>query len=124
MMELPALEDFEKSYRAILEGNLKQYAERLPGRSAAIAVHPARTHGHGIAEYCRSIGADLVIMGAKGQTNLKYVLLGSTVERLLKEIPCSVLVVRPGERPPLKAVSVLQQEDTSAGPKCLFQSSN
>jgi nucleotide-binding universal stress UspA family protein len=34
-------------------------------------------------------------MGAKGQTNLKYVLLGSTVERLLKEIPCSVLVVRP-----------------------------
>jgi nucleotide-binding universal stress UspA family protein len=36
-----------------------------------------------------------VILGSKGQTNLKYVLLGSTVERLLKEIPCSVLVVRP-----------------------------
>ena len=95
MTELPALENFEKSYRAILEGNLKQYAERLPGRSTIIAVHPAKTHGHGIAEYCRSIGADLVIMGAKGQTNLKYVLLGSTVERLLKEIPCSALVVRP-----------------------------
>lgn len=93
--EPPALEDFEKSYRAILEGNLKQYAERLSGRSASITVHPAKTHGHGIAEYCRSIGADLVIMGAKRQTNLKYVLLGSTVERLLKEIPCSALVVRP-----------------------------
>ncbi len=95
MTELPALENFEKSYRAILEGNLKQYAQRLSGRSSVIAVHPAKTHGHGIAEYCRSIGADLVIMGARGQTNLKYVLLGSTVERLLKEIPCSALVVRP-----------------------------
>ena len=95
MTELPALENFEKSYRAILEGNLKQHAEKLSGRSAVIAVHPARTHGHGIAEYCRNVGADLVITGAKGHTNLKYVLLGSTVERLLKEIPCSALVVRP-----------------------------
>lgn len=93
--EPPALEDFEKSYRAVLEGNLKQYAERLSGPSAVIAVHPAKTHGHGIAEYCRSIGADLVIMGATGQINLKYVLLGSTVERLLKQNPCSALVVRP-----------------------------
>ena len=30
-----------------------------------------------------------------GEAGLKYVLLGSTVERLLKEIPCSALVVRP-----------------------------
>ncbi len=95
MTEVPALETFETSYRAILQGNLKQYAERLSLPSAVIAVHPAKTHGHGIAEYCQSIGADLVIMGATGQTNLKYVLLGSTVERLLKETPCSVLVVRP-----------------------------
>ena len=59
------------------------------------SVFPAKTHGHGIAEYCRNVDADLVILGAKGRTNLQYVLLGSTVERLLKEVPCSVLVVRP-----------------------------
>ncbi len=38
--------------------------------------------------------ADLVILGAKGRTNLKRVLLGSTVERLLQELPWSALVVR------------------------------
>jgi len=93
--ELPALRDFETSYRAILEGNLRQFAAVSPEVSPIVSVIPAKTHGHGIAEYCRSVNADLVILGSTGRTNLKYVMLGSTVERLLKEIPCSVLVVRP-----------------------------
>lgn len=95
MTELLALGDFEKSYRAILEGNLRQFAAGPPGVNPIVSVCPGKTHGHGIAEYCRDVGADLVILGSKGQTNLKYVLLGSTVERLLKESPCSILVVRP-----------------------------
>jgi nucleotide-binding universal stress UspA family protein len=64
-------------------------------RTARFAVVEAANHGHGIAEYARRVGADLVVLGTKGRSNLGYVLLGSTVERLLKEIPCSALVVRP-----------------------------
>ena len=45
--------------------------------------------------------------------NLGYVLLGSTVERLLREIPCSALVVRPpvgdGSKPERKG------DDTAPG---------
>ena len=90
-----ALADFEKSYRAILENNLRQFAT-VPDETPAIySVTQAKTHGHGIAEYCRSVDADLVVLGSRGRTSLNYILLGSTVERLLKEIPCSVLVVRP-----------------------------
>jgi nucleotide-binding universal stress UspA family protein len=95
LTELPAVSDFEKAYRAILEGNLRHFAAGPTEAHQVVSVYPGKTHGHGIAEYCRNVDADLVILGAKGQTNLKYVLLGSTVERLLKEIPCSVLVVRP-----------------------------
>ncbi len=95
--QLPALSDFEKSYRAILENNLRQFAAAPPGSNAIYAVTQAKTHAAGIAEYARRVGVDLVVLGTKGRTNLKYVLLGSTVERLLKEIPCSVLVVRSAE---------------------------
>jgi nucleotide-binding universal stress UspA family protein len=49
----------------------------------------------GIADYARHTAADLLVLGSKGLGNLKYLLLGSTVERLLREVPCSVLVVRP-----------------------------
>jgi nucleotide-binding universal stress UspA family protein len=92
---LSALTDFEKSFSTLLEGNLRQFAEVPPETPAFYAVTQAKTHGHGIAEYCRSVDADLVILGTRGRTTLKYILLGSTVERLLKEIPCSMLVVRP-----------------------------
>jgi nucleotide-binding universal stress UspA family protein len=95
----PAMADFEKNHRLVLENNLRQFVSAAPGISSIYAVTEAKTHGHGIAEYCRRIDADLVILGTKGKTNLKYVLLGSTVERLLKEIPCSALVVRPPVEP-------------------------
>jgi nucleotide-binding universal stress UspA family protein len=68
---------------------------RLIPHPDPITVTQAKTHGHGIAEYCRSVDADLVVLGNRGRTTLKYILLGSTAERLLKEIPCSMLVVRP-----------------------------
>jgi nucleotide-binding universal stress UspA family protein len=95
--QLAALADFEQSYRAILEQNLRQFAAVPPQTPALYSVTQAKTPGHGIAEYCRSVDADLVVLGNRGRTTLKYILLGSTVERLLKEIPCSVLVVRPPE---------------------------
>ncbi len=92
---LSALTGFERSCHALLEGNLRQFAEVPPEIPAFFTVTQAKTHGHGIAEYCRSVDADLVVLGSRGRTTLKYILLGSTVERLLKEIPCSMLVVRP-----------------------------
>ncbi len=46
-------------------------------------------HGHGVAEFARQVRADLLVLGTKGRSNLGCVLLGSTVDRLLREIPCS-----------------------------------
>lgn len=38
--------------------------------------------------------ADLLVMGATGRTGLVRVLLGSTTRRVLRELPCSMLVVK------------------------------
>jgi len=58
-------------------------------------LHEAANYGDGIVEHGEKAGADLIIVGAKGRTNLSYVLLGSTAERLLTRLPCSLLVVKP-----------------------------
>lgn len=47
-----------------------------------------------VCEYCKNVDADLVIVGRRGIGFLKGVLLGSVSEKVLKNSPCSVLVVK------------------------------
>jgi universal stress protein E len=104
--ETPAANpDFERQYRTLLEHRLREFVGNTAGRKTLFTVFDASSHGHGIAEYVRRVQADLVVLGNKGSTNLRYVLLGSTVERLLRELPCSVLVVRPPAGDPADAES-------------------
>ncbi len=82
-------------YRRALELRLREFVGETGKGPVYFAVTEAANHGHGIAEYARRAHGDLLVLGTKGRSNLAYVLLGSTVERLLREIPCSALVVRP-----------------------------
>jgi len=45
--------------------------------------------GRGIAAYAKEHKADLLVLGTQGKTNLRSALLGSTAERVLRELPCS-----------------------------------
>ena len=47
-----------------------------------------------IVDLAEELGADLIIMGTRGHTGLKHVLLGSVAERTLRHAPCSVLAVK------------------------------
>ncbi len=47
-----------------------------------------------IAALAEETAADLVVMGTRGNTGLKHVLLGSVAERTLRHAPCSVLTVK------------------------------
>jgi nucleotide-binding universal stress UspA family protein len=47
-----------------------------------------------ISQLAEEIGVDLVVMGTRGHTGLKHVLLGSVAERTLRHAPCSVLTVK------------------------------
>ncbi|HEY9173502.1 MAG TPA: universal stress protein [Verrucomicrobiae bacterium] len=86
-------------YRQALETRLREFVGANAPPDCRFRVVQATSHGHGLAEYAREIQADLLVLGAKGRSNLGYVLLGSTVERLLRELPCSVLVARPTAAP-------------------------
>ena len=45
-----------------------------------------------------ALGAELVVVGARGRTGLDLLSLGSVAEKVARTAPCSVLVVRPGAR--------------------------
>lgn len=55
-----------------------------------------------IPELVVAEGIDLVVMGTVARTGVVGLLIGNTAERLLRRLPCSVLVVKPdGFRSPV-----------------------
>ena len=55
------------------------------------AGHAAQT----VAETARLTGADLIVVGTRGQTAFAGLMLGSVTQRLLHAAPCPVLAVPP-----------------------------
>jgi nucleotide-binding universal stress UspA family protein len=49
----------------------------------------------GIVQFVEESAADLVVVGTRGRTGLRAVLLGSLAERIVRESPCSVRTVKP-----------------------------
>ncbi len=45
----------------------------------------------------KDIGADLIVMGTRGLTEIKHVMLGSVAERTVRSAPCPVLTVKTEE---------------------------
>jgi len=65
------------------------------GIHATEVLHESMNYAAGITAHAQECKADLIIMGGKGRTNLRYMLMGSTAERLLTRLPCSILIVKP-----------------------------
>jgi universal stress protein E len=88
-----------RAYRESLERQLADFirpvAAANPGLAIRAACDDSGTHRLGIAGYAAKVGADLVVLGTRGRTNLRDVLLGSTAERVLAESRCSVLAIKP-----------------------------
>lgn len=51
--------------------------------------------GGGITDYLDQVNADLAVMGTRGRTGLKRLLLGTTAERVVHDSRCSTLAVKP-----------------------------
>lgn len=54
--------------------------------------------GEDIAEVARNEGADLIVVGTRGYSAAKGLLLGSVTQRLLHVAPCPVLAVPPEDK--------------------------
>lgn len=70
---------------------------RLIAEEAGLEVIVAIVKGnsaHALADYAKKHLIDLLITGDTGHSSLWGVLIGTTAEKLVREAPCSVLIVR------------------------------
>jgi len=87
--------------RRATEAECEAAATRL--RRAGLAASAEVREGdpaHQIIACAREHGAGLIVVGTRGQTGLRRLILGSVARNVLLHAPCSVLVVRGGTRVP------------------------
>jgi nucleotide-binding universal stress UspA family protein len=77
----------------------QEEAERASGRAVHSTVLPAAAAADEILRFVREHGHDLLVVGTHGRRGVQRLLLGSVAERVVREAPCAVLVIRGGARP-------------------------
>jgi nucleotide-binding universal stress UspA family protein len=91
-------QDFWASVKTEAEQNLNRLAEPLRARGLPVDVivregYPATV----IEEEATDQQADLIVIGTRGLSGLKHLLLGSIAERVVQKAPCPVLTVKTRE---------------------------
>jgi nucleotide-binding universal stress UspA family protein len=78
-------------------GTWQEEAEHAVGRGVQATVLNGATTNEILDELLRFVrehGQDLLVVGSHGRRGVQRLLLGSVAERVAREAPCSVLVVR------------------------------
>ncbi len=97
----PTSPDRDTQWRHQTEESLRRFVE-----SRRDELDELRAHVHavlsvkvwvGIVGFLRNTAADLAVLGTRGRTGWKRLLLGTTAERVVRESPCSVLAVKPDD---------------------------
>jgi nucleotide-binding universal stress UspA family protein len=94
----PLPPSLHEQLRAAALARLEESAERIRGEglevSTSIEIGPAVD---AVMEAAEKEAADLVVMGTRGLTGWRHLLLGSTAERVIQRLTCPVLTVHPSD---------------------------
>jgi nucleotide-binding universal stress UspA family protein len=79
------------------EAYWKRQLEQIRPVNTRIPVHHVLLEGDPAGEivrYAQDAAMDLIVMGTHGRTGLERLLMGSVAEKVMRDAPCSVLVVK------------------------------
>ncbi len=105
---VPSPPDFTAELREAARGRLDDAASRVRDRGVEVDSElllglPSQT----ILEAADHRKADLVVMGTRGLSGLRHLLLGSTAQRVIQRAGCPVLTVHPGDIDKHRQVSTI-----------------
>jgi nucleotide-binding universal stress UspA family protein len=92
-MVLP--ESFDREVREAAARRLAEWRDKVAARGIQVGANlSSMLPSLAITDTADELGADLIVMGTRGLSGLKHVLLGSVAERVLRTARCPVLTVR------------------------------
>jgi nucleotide-binding universal stress UspA family protein len=88
-------QDFWTSVREAARSKLEEVRKSVAAEGIQVEAHLVEMPAaEAIQQAAERLGADLIVMGTRGLTGLKHVLLGSVAERTLRTARCPVLTVK------------------------------
>lgn len=91
-------ESFDRDLREAAGRQLGEWRDKVVAQGVeAEATLSSMFPSLAISETASEVGSDLIVMGTRGLSGIKHVLLGSVAERTLRVAPCPVLTVKAGE---------------------------
>ena len=95
-MAIPA--DLWSEIREAATRKLEETAQGVKGEGLSVETHLSEgPNAHAIVELAENTGIDLIVMGTRGLSGLKHVMLGSVAERTVRLAHCPVLTVKAEE---------------------------
>ncbi len=87
--------DFWTAVRDSAARKLEKTVQKVKAAGVDAETHLAELPpAQAISKTAEKIGADLIVMGTRGLTGLKHVLLGSVAERTIRTAPCPVMTLK------------------------------
>jgi len=87
-------EDYDRRLREAAGQQLSEWRSEARAQKVIAEQHiTAQSPFTEIAALAEKLGVDLIVMGTRGLSGLKHVLLGSVTERTIRIAPCPVLTV-------------------------------
>ncbi|MBN1345772.1 MAG: universal stress protein [Phycisphaerae bacterium] len=91
--------DYQTQYRQNLDDRLRGMLKPFESETSGMDVECHLVEGTDpvadIIEFQKTSGADLLVLGTRGRTTLKRLLLGTIAENIVRESTCSLLAVKP-----------------------------
>ena len=95
--EVSLPDDYLEAVRQVVHRKLEAAAGKVAAEGIEVKWHLVPVpEAAGISKLALDVGADLIVMGTRGNTGLEHVLLGSVAERTIRLAPSSVLTVKRG----------------------------
>jgi len=94
---VPLPEGLDRDLRRAAQQRLFEWGEKANAAGVSVVEHLSPDSAvEAIVEQAEEIGADWIVMGTRGLSCVRHVLLGSVAERAIQHAPCPVLTVKDG----------------------------
>ena len=95
---VPSAENFQEEVTQAAEARLAEAATALGGRGGEVTTFlRAGTPSQVILDRADAVSPLAIVLGTRGLTGLRHLLLGSTAQRVVHDAHCPVLAVHPGD---------------------------